>query len=553
MGWITRGIVNVLNGSSNIAGGSTKFLTDGRIGDGFRGPDGRLYEVTNIATDFSLTINPPYEGPTLNSATYYLVPIEGYVKDSADQLRAATQQIVLIPNTKQDKSANLTALSALAGQADRLIYFPAADTLAMAPFTAKSRALLAASTNLAWQAEMGISVATATDPTPGKFLNVGYMGLGSKSNAVWQGTSLNPDDFLTGGCLIGQFLILGEALTGFLVTLPGSTASVCGQQFTDLSNSSYLTRVMNGSTWGNWIRHTGTHSNVSYNIDAVASFIGSTDRFFSTPETSGSLPFQYGFVRFMSMANNNFKQVAYEGVNTATSGSHIASRTYFGGVWSPWIKALNTGDHGIGGNNLYAGNLDQIVAASPLGTSFWKLTAATTGVLPPASTTHEGNTVQVEKWDGNNATVVYRSRGAQFIRGVLDGAWTTGAWNLMYNAGNILNSLDSARYGIMDSQTISGWRVVRFYNGLQICSAAGSNITLAANEIKIININLPVLFPDYGKAAVTVSLLPVSTYDHYGDTQRYLSSTSVATLAVRNGAVAQTMVMQGLTVMGFYK
>ncbi|QYW06483.1 putative tail fiber protein [Pseudomonas phage UAntarctica] len=553
MGWITRGIVNVLNGSSNIAGGSTKFLTDGRIGDGFRGPDGRLYEVTNIATDFSLTINPPYEGPTLNSAPYYLVPIEGYVKDSADQLRAATQQIVAIPNTKQDKSANLTALSALAGQADRLIYFPAADTLAMAPFTAKARALMAASTNIAWQVEMGISVATATDPTPGKFLNVGYMGLGSKNNAPWQGTSLNPDDYLTGGCLIGQFLILGEALTGFLVTLPGSNASVCGQQFTDLSNSSYLTRVMNGSAWGTWVRHTGTHSVTTFNIDAAASFIGSTDRFFSTPETTGSIPFQYGFVRFMAMANNNFKQVAYEGVNTTATGSHIASRTYFGGVWSPWIKALNTGDHGVGGNNLYAGNVDQIVAAAPLGTSFWKLTSAATGPLPPASTTHEGNTLQVDKWDGNNATIIYRSRGAQFIRGVLDGAWTTAVWNLMYNAGNLTNPVDAARYGIMDSQTISGWRVVRWYNGFMVASMGGPALSFAANESKPLSYGLPVSFPDYGKCSVTAQLVAAASWDHYGAIQAFMGNPTAANLVVRNGAGGQTITLQNLTVSGYWK
>lgn len=139
MGWITRGKVNVALNSAVVTGVGSLFLQDGRIGDGFRGPDGRMYEVANIATNTGLTIQPPYEGPTVNNATYYLAPFEGYVKDTADALRAASLQIGQFPLTKQDKSDNLTALSGLTGAADRLPYFTGAGALSLATLTAKAR------------------------------------------------------------------------------------------------------------------------------------------------------------------------------------------------------------------------------------------------------------------------------------------------------------------------------------------------------------------------------------------------------------------------------
>lgn len=147
MGWTTRGKVNVALNSAVVTGVGSLFLQDGRIGDGFRGPDGRIYEVTNIATNTGLTIQPPYEGPTVNNATYFLAPFEGYVKDTADALRAASLQIGQFPLTKQDKSDNLTAFSGLTGVADRLPYFTGAGALALATLTAKARELLAASTD----------------------------------------------------------------------------------------------------------------------------------------------------------------------------------------------------------------------------------------------------------------------------------------------------------------------------------------------------------------------------------------------------------------------
>lgn len=89
MTWYKTGTVAVTPGSNAVLGTGTAFIANSRVGDGFRGPDGGWYEVTNIASDTALSIAPPYGDPS----AYALAPLQGYVKDSADALRAATQVI----------------------------------------------------------------------------------------------------------------------------------------------------------------------------------------------------------------------------------------------------------------------------------------------------------------------------------------------------------------------------------------------------------------------------------------------------------------------------
>lgn len=188
MAWIRTGTVNLTNGSNVVTGVGSQFLVDGRIGDGFRGPDGRIYEVINIATNGALTIQPNYEGPTVNGGAYFLAPFEGYVKDTADALRAASLQIAQIPATKQDKNANLTAFSGLVGATDRLPYFTGAGALSLTVLTAKARLLLARADAAGMQAELSLVPVTSTsDTTAGRLLTPGYNGVGGPLLGV-QGT-----------------------------------------------------------------------------------------------------------------------------------------------------------------------------------------------------------------------------------------------------------------------------------------------------------------------------------------------------------------------------
>ncbi|MCR8976385.1 tail fiber domain-containing protein [Pseudomonas sp. S11P7] len=88
MPWYKTGTVSVTQNSNAVIGAGTAFIANSRVGDGFRGPDGRWYEVTNIASNTALSIAPDYEGPTATGGFYSIMPVQGYQKDLSDQVRA---------------------------------------------------------------------------------------------------------------------------------------------------------------------------------------------------------------------------------------------------------------------------------------------------------------------------------------------------------------------------------------------------------------------------------------------------------------------------------
>ena len=111
MAWYKTGSISVVNGATSVTGIDTKFASNTRVGDGFRGPDGEWYEIVNIASETTLGIYPGYQGPTVSASPNYMVaPLQGYNKESADRLRAITDQF-------KDLDAEVAAAAASAAAA----------------------------------------------------------------------------------------------------------------------------------------------------------------------------------------------------------------------------------------------------------------------------------------------------------------------------------------------------------------------------------------------------------------------------------------------------
>jgi len=100
MGWYKTGTVSVTKNSTAVAGTGTAFLANARVGDGFRGPDGAWYEVDNIVSNTTLSIAPGYQGATIAAGAYAIMPVQGYLKDSADALRQASKDMGLVVGQK---------------------------------------------------------------------------------------------------------------------------------------------------------------------------------------------------------------------------------------------------------------------------------------------------------------------------------------------------------------------------------------------------------------------------------------------------------------------
>ncbi|WP_312141133.1 hypothetical protein [Stutzerimonas nitrititolerans] len=92
MTWYGTGTVAVTANSATVTGTGTAFSANARVGDAFRGPDGRWYEITNIASATVLSIRPNYQGTTASGQAYTIAPMQGYVKESADRLRQLVDQ-----------------------------------------------------------------------------------------------------------------------------------------------------------------------------------------------------------------------------------------------------------------------------------------------------------------------------------------------------------------------------------------------------------------------------------------------------------------------------
>ncbi|MBS3184557.1 phage tail protein [Pseudomonas sp. PCH44] len=109
MPWYRTGTVAITAGQNTVTGTGTSFSANARVGDAFQGPDGRWYEVTNIASGTVLSILPAYQGATVTGGTYGLAPMQGYVKDSADRLRQLIDQFgTIIAGLGTASTATLT-------------------------------------------------------------------------------------------------------------------------------------------------------------------------------------------------------------------------------------------------------------------------------------------------------------------------------------------------------------------------------------------------------------------------------------------------------------
>lgn len=171
MPWYRSGTVAITAGQTSVVGTNTDFAANARVGDAFQGPDGRWYEVANIASATVLSILPAYQGATVSAGGYGLAPMQGYVKESADALRALVNQF----------GAKLAALGTTGNY----------DILPVSKGGTGGANQTDARSGLGLGSAATATVTTSNiDATAGRLLKVGDHGLGgaSFSEATWNNT-----------------------------------------------------------------------------------------------------------------------------------------------------------------------------------------------------------------------------------------------------------------------------------------------------------------------------------------------------------------------------
>ncbi|MDQ7987084.1 pyocin knob domain-containing protein [Pseudomonas sp. G34] len=181
MVWYADGSIQVAANGQVATGTGTAFLKNVRAGDGLTiAGSASMHEVTNIASDTQLTFSPPYTGAAGSGKQYRIAPIQGYVKEAADLLRALTQNLGSFAN-----NANLTALAAAVGAANKGLMFTAPGAIGTFDLSAQGRAFLGAASQAAQQSALGLVPTTSyLDQTPGRVAMLdpngrGFHGLGN--------------------------------------------------------------------------------------------------------------------------------------------------------------------------------------------------------------------------------------------------------------------------------------------------------------------------------------------------------------------------------------
>lgn len=99
MAWYRTGTIGVTNGTTAVIGSGTAFVANVSVGEAVLAPDGRLYEVSAVVSDTSLTLASAYLGTTQSGQAYVIVPTQGFIRDLANQAAALVNNYSTLANT----------------------------------------------------------------------------------------------------------------------------------------------------------------------------------------------------------------------------------------------------------------------------------------------------------------------------------------------------------------------------------------------------------------------------------------------------------------------
>ena len=168
MAWYDTGTVSVTNGSTTVTGAGTNFVAGVQVGEGFSGPDGRIYEIQAVVSATALTLADPYLGSTQAGQDYKIVPTQSLVATLASQVSTLISDFQgVVDEAGEGKFSDGTAASAgitFLQDQDTGFFRPAANQIGMTT-SGVQRALLT-STGL------NSTVIGATTPAAGAFTTI---------------------------------------------------------------------------------------------------------------------------------------------------------------------------------------------------------------------------------------------------------------------------------------------------------------------------------------------------------------------------------------------
>ncbi|AZC52258.1 hypothetical protein C4K35_4689 [Pseudomonas chlororaphis subsp. piscium] len=231
MAWLRAGTVAVTSGSTTVTGTGTNFAASTRVGDAFIGPDGRSYELANVASATVISLGSPYLGSTATGASYAIMPVNGYQKVLADTVRDWT-------NLYGPRMAAL-------GTTGNYEILPVSKGGTGGATQADARAGLG----------LGTAAMLNTGSAVGSALRVGDFGLGSFGVSIAALNNITTSlSFTTNGATtgvpVGQGTTDGQG-TGYHIQ--HDNASFAHQRWNQLGTWRLFERPKNNGSWREWV------------------------------------------------------------------------------------------------------------------------------------------------------------------------------------------------------------------------------------------------------------------------------------------------------------
>jgi hypothetical protein len=347
----------------------------------------RLVPVADQTARYALTTASVQNGDTvrqLDTGEMFVVVDEAHLGDSAGYVSYTAGTATSVPwSGVTGKPANITALAALTGAADRLPYFTGSGSMALAVFTSLARTLAAAANSAAFAAGLG------GDGSAGKFFTAA--GTFAPAEAVYTGSATwNPPSIANGAQASTTVNVMG-AIVGDFVGRIATSAPLGGlRAWGEVTAPSVVTVYLANQTGG------------AVDLGSMTVWVVVTDNPSATPPDSTLDPANKS--SNISLSNGNL-----------TASSSTAS----------WGSARGTIPAGAG-----VKHFDMTVNAGAY---------AFIGVIGSAGNvnTYVGSDAHSWGWDSNGGTPVKFHSGAQVSYGAAWGAGDTVRAEVDFDAGTI--------------------------------------------------------------------------------------------------------------------
>lgn len=123
MAWISTGTVSVTNGSAAVTGSGTSWAGTVQAGWAFIGPDGEVYEISEVGSATEITLAIAFNGSTASGQAYTIMPTLSLRNDLAESFQAlrAAWDVVTATGQLLVEAADAAAVRTIAGLADAAV------------------------------------------------------------------------------------------------------------------------------------------------------------------------------------------------------------------------------------------------------------------------------------------------------------------------------------------------------------------------------------------------------------------------------------------------